>query len=184
VSLILETKEEISSNIKGTVIDIETIGEFHESYADSRRYCDIQLVIFGFINKNTLRILCAHDMGALSELKTKTLEIIDGLERPFYAFNSDFERGVLFHSLGKQIDFEGELQQGFESKRNACGYLGISNYADPFFDRGYLCMKAWQNRELDKAIAHNRACLLKERDILLKRGCLTPRPLRFVERFG
>ncbi|GAH04877.1 unnamed protein product, partial [marine sediment metagenome] len=34
----------------------------------------------------------------------KTEDIIDGLERPFYAFNSQFERGVLFYNLGKEID--------------------------------------------------------------------------------
>ena len=36
------------------------------------------------------------------------------------------------------------------------------------------------NGEFDKAIAHNRACLLKERDILLKRRPREPEELRFV----
>jgi hypothetical protein len=35
-------------------------------------------------------------------------------------------------------------------------------------------MYAWQNGEFDKAIAHNRACLMKERDILLRRGYRKP----------
>jgi len=179
--VIIEHKEEISSNFEGTIIDIETIGEFLNQYPDARRYRDIQLVIFGSINKHALHISCAKGMEATDELKGKTEKIIDSLERPFYAFNTDFERGVLFYELGKEINFDGELQEGRESKGNVRSYLGIPNYDDPFYDNGYLCMTAWENGEFDKAIAHNRACLLKERDILLKRGFREPEELRFVK---
>jgi len=179
--LIIEHKEDISSNFEGTIIDIETTGEFRNQYPDSRRYKNFRQVIFGFINSYGLQIFCAKGMEAISELKEKTEDIIDSLGRPFYAFNSQFERGVLFYNLGKEIDFDGELQEGRESKANARSYLGIPNYDDPFYDNGYLCMKAWENGEFDKAKAHNRACLLKERDILLKRGFRTPDELRFVK---
>jgi len=179
--VIIEHKEDISSNFEGTVIDIETVGEFLNQYPDSRRYKDIQLVIFGFINKYALHIFCAKGMRAINELRERAEIIIDSLERPFYAFNCDFERGVLFYELGKKIDFDGELQEGRESKANARSYLGIPNYDDPFYDNGYLCMKAWENGEFDKAIAHNRACLLKERDILIKRRSRKPEELRFIK---
>ncbi len=179
--VIIEHKEDISSNFEGTIIDIETIGEFLNQYPDSRRYKDIQLVIFGFINRRGLYIFCAKGMGAISELKEKTQDIMDSLERPFYAFNSEFERGVFFYELGREIDFDGELQEGRESKANARSYLGIPNYNDPFYDSGYLCMKAWEVGDFDSAIAHNRACLLKEREILIKRGFRKPDELRFVQ---
>lgn len=178
--MIIEHKEDISSNFEGTIIDIETVGEFLNQYPDSRRYKDIQLVIFGFINKHGLHILCAKGTDAISELKERTKDVMDSLERPFYAFNSEFERGVLFYELGKEIDFDGELQEIGESKARAVGELGIPNYDDPFYDRGLWCMNAWLNGEFDKAIAHNRACLLKERDILLKRGFRRPGELKFV----
>ena len=176
----IEHKEDISSNFEGTIIDIETIGEFLNQYPDSRRYKDIQLVIFGFINRYTLHILCAEGIEAINELRERAAMIIDSLERPFYAFNADFERGVLFYELGKKISFDGELQEDRESKANARSYLGIPNYDDPFYDNGYLCMKAWENGEFGRAIEHNRACLLKERDILLKRGFRKPEELKFV----
>jgi len=179
--VVIEHKENVSSNFEGTVIDIETIGEFLNQYPDSRRYKDIQLVIFGFINRKALHIFCAEGIEAISELKGKTKDIIDSLERPFYAFNTEFERSVLSYEFGKEIDFDGELQVGRESKANARSYLDIPNYSDPFYDNGYLCMKAWENGEFDKAMAHNRACLLKERDILLKRGFRTPDELKFVK---
>ncbi len=179
--MIIEHQEDTSSDFEGTIIDIETVGEFRNQYPDSRHYKDIQLVIFGFINKHTLHILCAKGMGALNELRERTEKIIDSLERPFYAYNTEFERSVLFYELGKEIDFDRELQEGRESKANARRYLGIPNYDDPFYDYGYLCMKAWENGEFDRAIAHNRACLLKERDILIKRGFRTPDELKFVK---
>ena len=178
--MIIEHREETTSDFEGTIIDIETIGEFLNQYPDSRRYKDIQLVIFGFINRQALQIFCAKGMEAINELREKTEEIINSLERPFYAFNTDFERGVLFYELGKEIDFERELQQGRESKASARSYLGIPNYDDPFYDKGILCMLAWEDGEFDKAIAHNRACLLKERDILLQRGFREPDELVFV----
>lgn len=179
--MIIEHKEDINSNFEGTIIDIETTGEFLNQYSDSRRYKSFRQVIFGFINRYGLQIFCAKEMEAINELNGKVESVIDGLERPFYAFNSEFERGVLFYELGKKINFEGELQEGRESKANARSYLGIPNYDDPFYDKGLLCMKAWEAGEFDRAIAHNRACLLKEKDILLKRGFRTPDELKFVK---
>ncbi len=113
--VIIEHKEDISSNFEGTIIDIETIGEFLQCNTyDSRRYKDIQLVIFGFINRHALHIFCAKGIEAINELRETAEKIIDSLERPFYAFNSEFERGVLFYALGKEIDFDGELQERHE----------------------------------------------------------------------
>jgi len=178
--VIIEHQENISSNFGGTIVDIETIGEFLNQYPDSRRYKYIQLVIFGFINRHNLHIFCAKGIEAIYELRERTERIIDSLERPFYAFNSEFERSVLFYELGKEIDFDGELQRGHEPKAKARKHLGIPNYDDPFYDNGFLCMKAWEAGELDSAIAHNRACLLKERDILIKESFIKPNELKFV----
>ena len=179
--MIIEHKEDISSNFEGTVIDIETVGEFRNQYPDSRRFKSIQLVIFGFINRDALQILCAKGMGAIEELRERTGKIIDSLERPFYAFNCNFESGVLFYELGKEIVFDGELQEPYESKARAVRDLGIPNYDDPFYDKGLWCMNAWLKGEFDAAIAHNRACLLKERDILIKRSCIKPDELKFIK---
>ncbi len=50
----IEHKENINSDFEGTIIDMETIGEFDNRYNDSRRYKNIETVIFGFINKHRL----------------------------------------------------------------------------------------------------------------------------------
>ncbi len=180
--LLIEHTEDISSDFEGTIIDIETIGEFCNQYFDSRHYMNIQLVIFGFIHRHSLHILCGKGMEAIEELNEKTQKLIEPLQRPFYAFNCEFESSVLFHTLGKKIDFHGELNgEKYEPKAYAVRELDISNYDDPFYDKGILCMHAWQAGEFDKAIAHNRACLLKERDILIKRGFREPGELVFVK---
>ncbi|GAI48070.1 unnamed protein product, partial [marine sediment metagenome] len=86
------------------------------------------------------------------------------------------------HQLNKRIDFDGELQRyRGESKGNARTELDIPNYGDPFNDVGKLCMTAWENGQFDSAMAHNRACLLKERDILIKRGFREPDELKFMK---
>jgi hypothetical protein len=182
--MIIEHKENITANFAGTIIDIESQGEFDRQYRysnDSREYQNIRQVIFGFVNQKCLSIFCADGTDAIAELKEKSGKLIDSLPRPLYAFQSGFERGVIFHHLGKRVDFDGELQayRG-EAKINAVMELGISNYNDPFHDVGKLCMIAWMRGEFENAIAHNRACLLKERDILEKRGFRPPDELKFV----
>lgn len=175
-----EYNENIKSNFKGNIIDIETIGNFCNFY-DSRRYMDIVPVIFGYINQDCLSILCAKNKESIDRLKQKIIGILDTLERPFHAFNCDFESGVFFHNLNNKIIFDKELNaESFEAKRNAVSFLKIPQYDDPFFDNGRLCMESWLNGKIEKSMAHNRSCLLKERDILLKRGFRKPDELKFV----
>ncbi len=179
--MIQEYREGVSADFTGTIIDIETIGTFNERYrytGDHREYEGIQQVIFGLINSQYLRIFYITQKDDIPELNEKVTGIIDNLEKPFYAFNTAFEQNVLSYQLGKEIIFENELQrEKYESKANAVRELGIINHGDPFNDKGILCMYAWQNGKFEQAVAHNRACLLKERDILLRRGYRKPNGL-------
>jgi hypothetical protein len=179
--VIQEFIEESKSVFEGTILDIETVGEFDPSFPyDSRHYRKLKQVVFGYIDNQQLRIYCAKSPEGIEKLKLMTPEIFAGLKRPYYAFNCNFESGVWFHQAGIQINFDGELQgEPFESKKNAILRLKISNYNDPFYDKGQMCIKAWNDLLFEKVIAHNRACLLKERDILLKRGHCEPDKVRF-----
>ena len=59
--MIEEYEESVSSNLKGTIIDIETVGEFNRLFKyDSRQYKDMTQVIFGYINQEHLHIYCAN----------------------------------------------------------------------------------------------------------------------------
>jgi len=179
--MVLVYDEKVESDFDGTIIDIETIGNFKNIFPDSRRYSNIQPVAFGCINNHRLSIYCAKGMESIEKLKEKISFLIDTLQRPFYAFNSEFEMGVFFHSLNKKVRFERELnEERYESKKSVVSLLNISQYGDPFKDNGKLCMIAWLKGQIELAIAHNRSCLLKERDILLKRGFRKSEELNFV----
>jgi hypothetical protein len=170
-----EYEEKAISDIQGTIIDIETIGDFKNIYRDSRRYKNILSVIFGYMDDERLHIYCTTGKSEIQEFKMTIKNILRKLNNPFYAFNVEFETCVFYHHLGIEEIFERELNlEKYEKKSNAIRMLNIPNYDDPFHDNGLLCKIAWENSEFDKAVAHNRACLLKERDILLKRGFRTP----------
>jgi len=174
--------EEMASDFEGTIIDLETIGDFADGYDDSRRYRKILPVIFGYIHRDGIRILCAEDRDSVSELGREIVNVLDSLKRPFYAFNAAFEQGVLYHRTGKEVAFERELNaETFESKKGAVKSLGIPDYGDPCKDNGWLCSQEWLKGKIENALLHNRSCLLKERDILLKRGFRKPDALRFIE---
>lgn len=172
--------EKIKSDFKGTIIDLESYGYFHK-YDDSRRCKDIIPCIFGTINNIGIKILCTADKNSIPELRKKIIQLLPKLERPFYAFNTNFERSVLFYFLNKKVEFEAELNIGmYEPKREVVLELQIPNYDDPFYDSSMACMKAWLMGDIDDAIMHNRSCLLKERDILLKRGFRSPDKLVYI----
>ncbi len=82
--------------------------------------------------------------------------------------------------LARRLILTENSKKDMNAKAKAVRDLGIPNYDDPFYDKGLWCMNAWHNGEFDKAIAHNRACLLKERDILIKRRFRKPDELKFV----
>lgn len=172
--------EKDRSSFEGTIIDIESFGNFCRGFGDSREYKDIIPTIFGYINCSELNILCAIGNPALFELKAEIGKVLPKLERPFFAFNCNFEQGVLHHSCSKKIVFDGELnEEKYEPKWRAVKTLGVSNHDDPFFDDGSKCVGSWLNGDYERSIMHNRSCLLKERDILLKRSFRKPEELKF-----
>jgi hypothetical protein len=180
--MILRHSERVASNFKGTVIDIETIGEFSREFAndDSRQYRELEPTILGYITKDELNVFCAKSVSSLDALKEQIVKILPTIDRPLYAFQSKFERGVFYHSCGIKIEFDGELnKETFENKGFACSELEIPNYDDPFNNIGRDCNIAWIKGDYDGAMRHNRSCLLKERDILLKRKYRTPDILEF-----
>lgn len=172
--------EKITSNFAGTIVDIETIGDFSNyDNEDSRTYSKLVPTIFGYITKNKLKILCAEGKTALKELQKEVTKILPTLRRPIYAFQCRFERGVLHHCYGAKLEIDGELNAyPREWKGNACAELDIPNYDDPFNNVGRDCISAWLKGDYENAIQHNRSCLLKERDILLKRKYRKPDKLK------
>lgn len=185
--MVISYVEDIESDFKGTIIDIETYGSFRKGYDDSRTYKDISPVIFGYINSKQLEVRCAAWHSSLEKLYEDIRVLIPRLDKPLYAFNTVLERGVLYHSCNIIVHFDGELNlSSKESLRKARLALGIENYDDPFKDDDLKCTHSWDlecrigvgysNSRL--SISHNRSSLLKQKDILIKRGSRTPDELK------
>ncbi len=77
--MILEHCEKNEHAFDGTIIDIETIGGFSKGFSDSRQYANIQPVIFGYINKQELRILTAQTTRDLTKLMERLSTVLNNL---------------------------------------------------------------------------------------------------------
>jgi len=176
-------EETIESDFNGTIIDVETIGYFEwDKYPDrdTRQYRQSP-TIFGFITRDGITIHYVKKKQDIPSLIDAIPEVLSRPPRPYHAFNAPFETAVFYNNCDIHILFDHELNlEQFEGKAKAVRKLGISNYNDPFDDIGKLCMEAWRKGEIEKCLAHNRACLLKERDILLKRGYRSPDEVVFI----
>ena len=173
---------------KGTIIDIETIGDFKKGFPkyDSREFNGIQIVIFGYINSKDLFIFCAEGVEDISQLESTIKPWVKDypISKPLYAYNCHHEMGVIFHHLGIEVTFDYELQfKEYQRKEEWMQQLGLTEtFNDPFhymLKPGLQCRFAWQNNEFDKAIQHNRACLLKEQSIMLKNKSIPVLPFNF-----
>jgi len=177
-------EERLKSEIKGTIIDIESIGEFDKKYkGDSRECRNIIPVIFGCLTKDGLKIHYIEKKNEIPQMKKFLINYIPNLNKPLYAFNCDFESSVLFHFCDLNVHFDHELNSTkYEAKSSAVRILNIDDYDDPFYGDGKKCMDTWlRGDEIDKCFEHNRSCLLKERDILLKRGIREPDKIQLIQ---
>ena len=172
--------------LEGTIIDIETIGEFLDCEGFGR-YKQIRPVAIGFLDCKILEILyiTGETDRDFEALKSTLQDKLHKVDRPFYAFNAEFEMGVLYWFLGTTVMFDRDLmlkiatfdgRKAWESKRYLVKELAVPNFDDPFYDLGHRVPEAWKKFQntgkwkfLMEIIQHNRACLLKEYTILRER---------------
>lgn len=174
--------EPVKSDFEGTIIDLETLGEFNKGYRDSRMYKAQKITVFGYITNEEMGLIYSEADPAAPELIDKIKNVVKELPKPFCAFNSPFERSVLYHHTSEILPFEKELNSKmYEKMDNVVKELGIENYDDPLNGDNFACIAAWRNKEYSKVVGHNRADLMKERDILVKRGSRKVDDLQFVD---
>lgn len=175
-------KEQVDCDFEGTIVDLETIGpftpvssrrpEFGQDFI--RKYEKIKVTTVGTLSDGVLQIAIALGPEHLDEFGKKALSIVSQSDRPLYAFNKPFEEGCLFWISRNMLDFENELQaRAMENKERAVQQLKIPSYNDPYRGKGFRCVDAFIKGDLENIAKHNRACLLKERDILRIRGART-----------
>lgn len=156
--------------LKGTILDIETVGEFEQRFPswDERYYTNLQPTILGYLTDDVLVQHCAEGFDEIGKLIEEMLDTIPKLESPVFALNSRFERHILKKSCNLEpliVDVRGIVPG---SKWKLREKLGIPTYDDPFNGVGRKCAIEWLNGEYEKCMKHNRACLQIERDILEK----------------
>ena len=159
----------------GCIIDFETIGDFIDSEDLTLRHQNIKPFIIGiYYLSNACMTQYYLKKGTLNK-EQLSLALLN-LSEPFYAFSAMFEKSLIQIITGKTFDFR-ELQKPFsvtktyyEKKQYVCNSQCIPNYDDPYDGDGGLCTTDFEKGEVEKPLAHNRSCLLKERDILYTRG--------------
>ncbi|MHA1840184.1 MAG: hypothetical protein ACTSYO_09565 [Candidatus Ranarchaeia archaeon] len=165
--MVIEFKEPASIRTKGTIIDLESIGDFDRTYPpwDPRQYASLSPTIFGYITGDVLVQHCAEGEEEIPSLIDTMKDTLPELEDPFYALNTNFERCLIENTCGLKpifIDVRGRMRGAKWAIREQ---LGIPTYNDPFNGNGFQCLQEWQKGNYHECMKHNRACLLIERDI-------------------
>jgi hypothetical protein len=165
--MVIENFEHVPVFFEGSIIDLETIGDFDEIYRlwDPRRYIDFKPTIFGYICGNSLVQYCAEGYDEIADIISLMKKTLPNLERPFYAFNTNFEVGVIQNTCSYQPFFIDIRDNLYGSKWDIRKQLDIFTYNDPFNGEGCRCDSEWKIGNYDDCMKHNRACLLIERDI-------------------
>lgn len=155
--------------LRGTIIDIETIGDFNIEYpsTDSRYYENLQPTIFGYLTKDYMMQYCAEGENEINKLTRIMAE--EPLDEPYFALNTRFERHFLINYSNRDL-WINDVRMGMRgSKWEIRERLGIPTYDDPFNGDSSKCDTQWVKGDYSSCINHNRACLLIERDILYRR---------------
>jgi len=167
--------------LEGTIIDLETIGPIRNEFRDTRRYEKVKPYLFGYLTGNTIVQKYIEKPDHIPQLIQwiKKAILTDLCQKPLYAFYTEFETGVIYCTTGIKVNFDRELKKGAGGKESIVKKLGISAYDDPFPGAGVKCIQEFKKGNIADCLKHNRACLLKERDILFKRGFVDPNKIKF-----
>ena len=167
--------------LEGTIIDLETIGPIRNEFRDTRRYEKIRPYLFGYLNGNTIVQKYVEKPDHIPQLVqwTKKAILTNFFQVPLYAFFTEFETGVIYCATGRKVSFDRELKKGPGGKESIVQKLGIRAYDDPFPGAGVKCIEEFKRGNIVSCLKHNRACLLKEKDILFERGFVDSNKIDF-----
>jgi hypothetical protein len=158
--------------VRGTIIDLETIGTIQNKLNGLSKYVLVRPYLFGYLFEKTMvqkYVEKPDHIPAFIDF-LGSMDLFEFSERPFFAYNAEFERGVFYFSTGKTVPFDGDIKKGKEGKEAVVRRLGIETYGDPFPGAGIKCIEEFEKGNISDCLAHNQACLLKEREILIREG--------------
>lgn len=156
-------KVEITPSLKGTIIDFET------THWDAKKG---ELLTAGFLSKDGAMILQRFESSE-DVFKRKVVEEIQTKERPWFAFNKEFEEAFLPIRIDKELQQnDGEAAFGALIDEGLLNHYGL--LCDPLFNEEIpRFWNLWKTTKdmilLSKIIRHNYCCLAKEYYLKLKR---------------
>jgi len=172
----------------GAVIDLETDGQpFSDEFCGAGR-CKLQCAVScAILNEDYVEVIAKTWESSDWVFAKEVEKSLAKTKHPYFAFNAGFDVAILSKLLGNEVLFDRELQQfEFQSKGSYRKNLGIPNFDDPFHDNGKLAGLEWKKhlktREkecVNKIMAHNLSCVLKEYCILVRGGYREISPTSF-----
>jgi hypothetical protein len=166
--MVLENTEQVETKFKGTIIDLESIGDFNYDFPrwKPEHYLGIRPTIFGYLTNDMLVQYCAESESEIPVIVDEMKKTIPKLEEPFYALNTHFESCVILNTCSLEPPFRDVRHYKLSGgKWDIRKFLGFPTYGDPFNGIGYRCLLEWKKGNYYDCLKHNRACLLIERDI-------------------
>jgi hypothetical protein len=165
-------------SFEGAVIDLESDGEPFQDYLyGAHRYAKHSATSFGILDKDHVEVITKTYETTDEQFVQEVEKALHEINRPYYAFNAEFDMALLSKLLDKEIAFERDVMVIYAKKELLVGKYGISNFDDPFKGEGNLAGISWkkhlQTRDMKYVlhiVAHNRACVLKEYSLLLYHG--------------
>jgi len=135
--------------LKGTVLDTETTGLPNEN---------AEVITLGIVTENQLSIFQRTNED---RQPIEWPRFLKDLQRPFYAFNKQFEERMLRITVDRELQLE-----KYEKKKEAIRIAGLT---DPFNGDGVHAPRAWQLYlqsgdpiHLGHIMDHNEADLIQE----------------------
>ena len=160
------------------IVDVETRELLKDVDWDSRR---LTPTVVGILFQNLIIQIIRVTANGLDEIRRKLSYELEVLRKPFLAFNSDFDRYVLFGTCGRYFPFVDIQEYYGQTKEDAKKQHNIK-VKDVFNGNGCTAVDFYHkyektgNREfLEKVVQHNQACLLTEQiltETLVSKGKL------------
>lgn len=154
---------DIAPCLKRTIIDFET------THWDAKKG---ELLTAGFLSKDGVVILQRFELPE-DAFKRKAIEEIQSKERPWFAFNKEFEEAFLPINVDKELQRNRrEAAFGALLDEKLLNHYGL--LCDPLFNEEiHRFWNLWKSTKdmilLSKIIRHNYCCLAKEYYLKLKR---------------
>jgi hypothetical protein len=175
---IIEEYQAQFRDFEGAIIDLESDGAPFIDYLEGAyQYSKHSATSFGILDEDSVEVIAKTCRGTQLQFVNEIEQALEKRDRPYFAFNTEFDMAILSKLLEREIIFDGDIMVERVKKEIQVRNFGISNFDDPFNGNGGLAGFSWKRhletkeiKHVQDIMAHNRACVLKEYSLLLHVG--------------